>query len=116
MMELSKQVCTPAQGKRLVELGIETESYFWHAANGITTKVTDIPAFSVAELGYMLGEPCLWLIECDTAQDSWLIWIDGSFKEATNTEAEARAWVLIHGLEHNLFSAHAINLNTGAAF
>lgn len=73
-MELSKQVCTLQQAKRLKELGVEQKSYFSHGVGrGIETLDTTawvnqwakegnsesnieiFSAFTVAELGEMLA-------------------------------------------------------------
>jgi hypothetical protein len=123
-MELEKHVCSLELAKRLKELGVKQESFFfWHAgpdvepkiiigqgyetANGFTYE--NFSAFSVAELGELLPmhltdplislqvfkTPAGWCIRYDTGER--VFW-----EELDPNEADARAQMLIYLLEHNL--------------
>jgi hypothetical protein len=123
-MTLESQVCSLESATKLKELGVQRESLFYHHAslNKISwrgdipisrSEFGDryIPAFTVAELGEMLPtDYCLsgkteyeepfrafW---CGLENISWL-WAE--------TEAEARAQMLIHLLENHLVTAEDIN-------
>lgn len=115
-MQLEKQVCSLEQAKKLKELGIvqsqmtfcfvseKGKEYELEFADGYSWS--DYPcyagykfqdaAFTVAELGQMLGpgKSCVFTGEYWTTEGIWGIGIIG------NTEAECRASLLIHLCEN----------------
>jgi|SRR6187551_1386829 len=127
-MELSKQVCSLELAQKLKELGIRQESYFYwvkgfptriEAREGIGSKYTSIrlfSAFTVAELGEMLPD------EFPNDSDSqirifktysmdllrWYVRYENEVLESVNhceyadTEADARAKMLIYLIENKL--------------
>ena len=138
-MKLEHQVCTLEQSKRLKELGIEQfkglfrwccfcpdptgESYFYEPVfgDGLDTGITGefiADAFTVAELGVMLPQS-----PTDNINYSWYhrnCWKGHSVGYAFHgiepiergwfeTEAEARADLLIHLLESGLTTAADCN-------
>lgn len=121
-MELEKQVCSLELAKRLKELGVKQESYcYWCDGKLKATFLAfrkDKPeecffsAFTVAELGDMLplevrgglietGKRTIdggygWFVCYEGAEDGPLI------QGYRDTEADARAKMLIYLLENNL--------------
>jgi hypothetical protein len=137
-MQLYKQVCTLAQSARLVELGVNIEPFLWwvqeraypdncnvltaeHKPKGIDIDAFIIlPAYTVAELGEMLP------IEYGTLPDEYpekeqRIYYAvkssrfGDYNQHLpvdfETEAEARAAMLIHLLEQGVLKPEQINQN-----
>jgi len=130
-MELSKQVTSLELSKKLKELGVKQESIFYCVKSehrgedyyflsysddsqfgGLYPRLTgeDISAFTVAELGEMLKG---WIYECRCGGNVWTITAvnppsedkDGKPTYQThsaNTEADARAKMLIYLLENGL--------------
>jgi len=121
-MELSKQVTSLELSKRLKELGVKQESlFYWRNVNymggekidkWIIEKKGDISAFTVAELGEMLPE-----YVCGKKYDIGMCIVEilripkGMAEKAprpfisrfeAETEADARAKMLIYLLENNL--------------
>ena len=126
-MQLKDQVCNPKLSKKLKELGVEQDSIFtWtgeegdyyirqsprlmYESAGMSQTIGEVlSAFTVAELGEMLPD-YLGVV----FNKSWLtcvkvgLWEVGypekekSFE--ANTEADARAKLLIYLLENNLVS------------
>jgi len=113
-MKLENQVCSLELAKQLKELGVKQESLFWWWNDGIYhytlldgVEIEDaISAFTVAELGEMLpndfisgtdswGHYCCW-------SESNVIIVDDVFN--ADTEANARAKMLIYLLENNLLN------------
>lgn len=83
-MNLNDQVCSIDLSKRLKELGVKQESYFYWAANGNNgdqwevhhfnqSYSSDYSAFSAAELGELL--PNKILIEANAPFDCFAIYI-----------------------------------------
>lgn len=131
-MQLEQQVVSLDLAKRLKELGVKQESYFWwtddeDSALGRMVVMTfrDInsySAFTVAELGEMLGDSQLWKQESQsfvrTFKANGLWWCElapGSentpaplspAKErcVEETEADARAKMLVYLLENKLIT------------
>ncbi len=130
-MTNEQKVCTIDQSKRLVEHGVEDESYFmWseidekHFLNVATTakkllrhgqkkfgtecKLKLWPAYDVAELGLMLPE-----LSNSTWSDEFSYWIANNdiFEAAidreiisTKSEAIVRAELLLYLLDNNLIT------------
>jgi hypothetical protein len=119
-MKLENQVCSLELAKRLKELGFEQESLFYHVkeyylnAKAITqtkysnTHSEEVSAYTVAELGEMLpvnyyslkaynGEWCCYKIEDELNKEDFLF-----LTTISNTEADARAKMLIYLKENNL--------------
>jgi hypothetical protein len=133
MMPLEKQVCSRELAKRLEELGVKQESLFWWGESkltytgGLTSQAQlngGISAFTVAELGEMLpdeinipsknGKPRShnhWLRFGRyrvSVNRFWCAYPGGNtrtnLEERADTEADARAKMLIYLLENKLIS------------
>lgn len=117
-MTIEQQVCTVGLGKKLNELGVKQESYFWWFAKNVKeprrskTVVESctkrrfsqrqgerkIFRFTVAELGEMLPERCRY----------WRSGLRGQKEQkqmgtqTADTEADARAKMLIYLIENQL--------------
>lgn len=128
-MELQKQVCTLEQAKKLFQLGIMQESYFYWADTidcpqfGIThghffLSDSEYSAYNLSELGIMLpneirGHSLYHVLgHCNNGhisgyskdgRDYWIMC--GPFKP----EAKARASLLIYLLENGYTTAEEIN-------
>ena len=124
-MKLEEQVCSLELAKKLKEFGVRQESLFYwstNSGNGLnehlysddqisrysTEGLTFVSAFTVAELGEMIG--CIYDKACFT-QKLMEVW-NCSYAEAdmegvliikrmerANTEANARSLMLIHLIE-----------------
>jgi hypothetical protein len=124
-MKLQQQVCTLESAKRLKELGVKQESYFyWQVPNsgnlenkedGVeivhypTGKFWDYySAFTVAELGELLPSPGVlgWLEIFKKEDGNWMVrYSDTGYRiEEDLNEAEVRAQMLIYLLENNLIT------------
>lgn len=120
-MELSKQVVSLELAKRLKELGVKQESIFswclnprpddtWYIADQVWTddrySLRDkVSAFTVAELGESLKDyqmECLWFEE--KRQWGCFQTLDGRDAHYADTEADARAKMLIYLLENKLIT------------
>lgn len=125
-MTLEQQVCSLESAKRLKELGVKQESYFiydavwganevesWEIRHGsLSTEPEEVySAFTVAELGEMfIGQ----IVNFEHRKDGkYRVWWYGSPKTMVeqqihnidaDTEAEARAKMLIYLLENNLIT------------
>lgn len=109
-MKLEDQVCSLELAKRLKELGLKQDSYFWWDLSipGFVRvhfkpcSENDISAFSVAELGEMLP------LEYKTqrSREKWWHGIDNTDASmgytVSGTEADARAKTLIYLIENKL--------------
>lgn len=111
-MTLEQQVCSLDLAKRLKELGVKQESYFWwcrYKENGWalsseigTESLEEVAAFTVAELGEMLGAN---VFSSKSVSGSWLVELLGGGKGRSfyeKTEANARAKMLIQLIEQGL--------------
>lgn len=125
-IQLSDQVCSLIQAKRLKELGVNQESYFVHKINEIQDVVSTsqfkkwceeyLPtcndyysAFSVAELGIALPPNGRTIFK---VHDGWEFTIGTSdWKDwrRYSTEAQARAELLIYLIENKIVSVEEIN-------
>lgn len=132
-MKLEQQVTSLELSKRLKELGVKQESYFYHWNTGIDFEIIsriglaivgdkEIPenysAFTVAELGEFLpfrfshGERNCYLECTKTSDNQWNIIYryrmrEGMVQECgttATTEADAHAKMLIYLLENNLLA------------
>ena len=116
-MELKDQVCSLESSKRLKELGVEQESYFYWVRNGDGYSVYDsihhVPAyveasaFTVAELGWLTPYyNSISFYQWDENEESGYGChfnnpaITEEYFATSKTEAEARALMLIYLLEH----------------
>lgn len=124
-MKLEQQVTSLEISKRLKELGVKQESYFWYRA--FTDKdeqlyfvlghhdsqamfQRDYSAFTVAELGEILPE----FVESYKSHDEGFNWFCRKFEEGdilkytalenADTEADARGKMLIYLLENKLIT------------
>lgn len=132
-MKFEEQVCSLRLANRLKELGVKQESLFYHWAteienDGLTwwivsekeprkgKRIRELPgkqpisAFTVAELGEMIKEANTQGANINvpvlTTDGSWTSIPHGLSIEITESEANARAKMLIYLLENKL-----INLN-----
>lgn len=116
-MKLIDQVCTEAQADRLKELGIAMESLFYHTDSDwgvMPRKSIDFSgnpssAFTVAELGVMLGTE-EW--STNFKKQNIFYWDAELFAlpfGAYPTEAEARAHLLLHLIEGNYITVEEVN-------
>lgn len=119
-MKLEKQVCSLELAKRLKELGVKQESYFYWSYDLLDSHTirhqakgwgADYSAFTVAELGEMLPEQVPY--KDDGADDiSFLLsgkqdglwWVNYTKGFTEKTEVDARARMLIHLIENNLLT------------
>lgn len=125
-MPLQQQVCSLELAQKLKELGVKQESlFYWYYVKNLQSweifsihedvlrDKDDISAFTVAELGEMLPGPLTYkgyntcLIKSFKIDDTFvsaiynldgehMLWIEA------DTEADARAKMLIYLLENNL--------------
>lgn len=123
-MELKDQVVSLELSKRLKELGVNHESYFnWcdrfqsrvgapeeivepHLIRGNAGWVSDVlaPAYTVAELGEMLStKDNTNTIRCTNVYNQWGCDYE-SHRTFGNTEADARAKMLIYLIENKLIT------------
>lgn len=130
-MKIENQCCSLEQAKRLKELGVDGISFFRHQhypetkyrieAQHITwgdNRATDpgetFSAFTVAELGEMIGENGFskkvthWLGYYKVPGNQYSQIIETPKKDF-DTEAQARAEILIHLLENKLITASEVN-------
>ena len=127
-MILEKQVTSLELSKRMKELGFPQESLFYWSNNGSedwrivkiydfkVDKRSDVSAYTVAELGEMLyknilaGDNVLYSIECVWEKNTPIIryfnndLLKRLASEIAETEADARAKMLIYLKENNLIS------------
>jgi hypothetical protein len=129
-MKLENQCCTRQQAERLKELGVDGQSLFCFCQvnpgghnhedsySDILPTIFDLaipdlattfefPAWTVAELGVMLGRKTN-SIYIDAA-GTWGIQEMGQFFEAKESEASARAEYLIYLLEQEMLTPTAVN-------
>ncbi len=120
-MKLEQQVCSLDLAKHLKELGVKQESiYHWFISGtkepslvGHTQPATEwfdgeigyISAFSVAELGEMLGErEPAYFEDGEWKNTGYYDLPEGRVKIVADTEADARAKMLIYLLENKLIT------------
>lgn len=124
-MKLENQVTSLALSQRLKELGVKQESLFghyrhsdhgklvadiWHVDKKDGRYLLECSAFTVAELGEMLErrKEKYQTHSFVTIKDDWVCYIefeDGRYhKEYAETEADARAKMLIYLLENKLIT------------
>lgn len=138
-MRLSEQAISLEQAKKLKDLGVVQESYFYYQHYPKTVYIEEFmaivsplskegvahagecwSAFTVAELGVMIG----WDYVCTFyAYGAWH-WCDlrneepmsiaKSYKRKSQTEAEARANMLICLLENNHITVEEVNQRLNA--
>lgn len=117
-MKLSDQVCTLQQAKRLKELGIAQDSLFYHTPNGILPKPfvnftgESYSAYTVAELGAMMGEGCYSYRPTRTGfKPSKWAWRNeqGEGEGPFETEAQARAAKQIWDISSSKITAEEAN-------
>ena len=127
-MKIENQVVTIEQAKKLKELGVTAEPLFWYVIDIDPITPLDIiqkwqhsnfdqcekyPAYTVAELGVMLPSETFTQRTGseDSEYDNWE-WVDdgnGNANGLYETEAEARASMLIYLLENNLTTPEEVN-------
>jgi hypothetical protein len=119
-MKLENQVCSLQLAKRLKELGVRQSSHFywqkkifandppvdpWILNDSIDTHALEnISAFTVAELGEMLAEGLFrsWKSSSGHWYCTYLPLRRGEHEEMGDTEARARARMLIYLIENSL--------------
>lgn len=126
MMPLEKQVCSLELSKKLKELGVKKESYwYWLEQMGRVFALADkyeierqwkassreiYSAFTVAELGEMMAGEFIGACALEIKKEWWVSggeWepgVPGRYKhlETADTEADARAKMLIYLIENKL--------------
>lgn len=126
---IQDQVVPLAESKRLKELGVKQESYFTWVNSpvrgmvcGIKNEMTDMlenfSAFSVAELGIMIGGGYYTFPHDD---GSFACYKFGAYmgdtmllKSDFPTEAQSRAALLIHLIENKILSVDEVNKRLAA--
>lgn len=125
-MKLEQQVCSLELSKRLRELGVKQESVFYWSQGGIYNEGTDwqvcyasratringkeldwYSAFTVAELGEMLPKNVLWQSITGFTVGAWSCEVmigHEHHRVGADTEADARASMLIYLIENNLIT------------
>jgi hypothetical protein len=116
-MKIQDQVCTEQQADRLKELGIVQESLFYHTHSdwGVMPKKSidfsgdPSSAFTVAELGVLLHlSPYSVYLKTDN-----IVFWHADYEHmpfgAFETEAEAKAAILIHQLDNNIITPAEVN-------
>lgn len=118
-MTAEDQVCTVDQARQLKELGARADSLFFWIDKGEKSKLVygeqiefleelnTLPAFTVAELGYLLR----YLPGNVYFDDEVYIAKAANYCKSARTEAHARAWLLIHHLS-KASTAHLSTLYT----
>lgn len=113
-MKLEDQVCSLELSKRLKELGVKQESIFWwpgenpdyHPVRALSkNEPSDYwsSAFTVAELGEMLPVGIITeLANLSVKGKRWLCKENSIVEIRAETEANARAKMLIHQIEKGL--------------
>lgn len=117
-MKLENQVCNLELAKKLKELGVKHENYFWWTGDSESGFVVvgpydkrtyrgaeNHPAFTVAELGECLptkvGEKRLRIWFVKNPRQYCVAYVDLE-KFIADTEADARAKMVIYLIENNL--------------
>jgi len=117
-MNISLQVCSLSQAKRLKELGIEQRSYLYHFKDGVFNEAWGddyYSAYSVAELGVMLQGYVLPEYKQDyrllpEKKHNWHICHSpNDYPACAEKEAEARAQFLIHLIEQKFLTSAEVN-------
>lgn len=134
-MDISKQVCTLEQAKKLSQMGISQNSFLehckkvnrdWYIRNRPTIDTADFKetyaAYSVAELGMMLStiEYEAWgfsILMCwySHTEEKWSAGLrnvrDEKYKYtgSAETEAESRAGLLIYLIENGFTTSVEVN-------
>jgi hypothetical protein len=115
-MNIKDQVCNSKLAIRLKELGVKQDSLYWWDINeeslyrSVDRSAKDLgcySAFTVAELGELL-KPIVGsekgrydMPEYNDSRNKY-IWFCGGEAGSEDTEADARAQLLICSIEHNL--------------
>lgn len=125
-MNLEDQVCSLELAKRLKELGVRQDSYFWHTEQLnknekpiynpiIPVELKDdshnfYAAFTVAELGMLLPSYRIYTMKYVT-RNSWRAKDNFTYISPiqASTEANARAKMLIYLIENNLIKGFHSN-------
>jgi hypothetical protein len=134
-MDISKQVASLEQAKRLKELGVTADSYFrWVCGisepkedyilaseySSKSVRRNEFPAYTVAELGEMLPKryEAYWTESYNLGCGEWRCdlykRVGDSHSEVElskygSTEAEARCAMLIHLIEQGIIKPEQIN-------
>ncbi len=104
--QLTWQVSNLELSKRIKELGVKQKSLWWWSSSGLGQAMAKheptpnwISAFTVAELGDILKD-AIFPIDLPYFQDRY--WRHDDLEELIDTEANARAKMLIYLLENGL--------------
>jgi len=127
-MDLSKQVCTLEQAKKLKELGVDQQSYIawcpdgdeWFLSrsspngdDGYSIEPNELSAYTVAELGIMVPNMAMLEYKVDDFFDEYM-------KDVPDKEREGKFWsslftpvfladLLIYLLENNHTTPEEVN-------
>jgi hypothetical protein len=127
MMPIEQQVCSYELAKRLAELGVRQESVFWWVDRKLTytggrashaPRQGSIAAFTATELGEMLpwgiegGNPPYTTLKILKLQNrGWIVLYKNKggvlHQDGADTEADARAKMLIYLVENGMLSLEA---------
>ena len=112
-MKLEDQVVSPLLAKRLEELEVKRESYFyWYGGNVLReNQLTQelrrhqppVSAYTVAELGEMLPEKVCFRNYQKRSNNAWRMNF-GDVEFGAQTEADMKAKMLIYLLENKLIT------------
>jgi hypothetical protein len=119
MIPLEKQCVSLELSKRLKDLGVKQESFFYWDTMGDGSVIAHEPyqnmkdhpkymvsAFTVAELGEMLPLRLMCTVKVDgqwMGYQNWELMIEGDFAIHAKTEADCRAKMLIYLVENGWF-------------
>jgi hypothetical protein len=116
-MELKDQVCSLELAKKLKELGVKQESICqwiqlgrnnqWFIDDGCRSgrKEDGYSAFTVAELGEILKENITFSSNVGSGTKKWYVVDSRSKTVEADTEADARAKMLIYLIENKLIQS-----------
>ena len=125
-MKIEDQVCSLELAKKLKELGVKQESFFFwktdqgepylvaHNSRFMNSKGTiEAAAFTIAEFGEILGGqfdklPSKHFDGMWKAHAPWLPQ-NGELLVQADTEADARAKMLVHLIENKFITARSLN-------
>lgn len=117
-MNLEDQVCSLEHAKKLKELGVKQESFFkwrlrkdWYVTEAFTYEeenataelADECAAFTVAELGELCPQ-VIWNACKNVGNEKVIAIVFNGVLIKANTEADARAKMMIYLLENNLIT------------
>jgi hypothetical protein len=118
-MNLEKQVVSLELAQRLKELGVKQNAYFsWYKQSNFgneyilsisgETNIENYSAFTSAEVGELLEKDVTYKFK--NTGDEWYLCDNCENSTGADTEADARAKMLIYLIENNLIKLEDINV------